>query len=404
MLSTFHFRAVTADGKSRAGTLSAETERLAAQELRRQGLLPVYVGARPPQRRGEWKLPRLKFGRRRDVLFFTQEIATLLTAGIPLDRALSITSELTERAEFRASVNDVLRALRGGRSFGDALAARPDYFSDIYVNMVRAGEASGSLAPIFERLSEYERTRDELRGYIISAMVYPALLSVVGMSSITLLLYFVVPRFASVFAESHMKIPLPTQILLQTSEIVKAYGLWVLLALAAAVSALRFHIGTTAGRLWWDGFKLRIPMFGDVIRKAQSAQFARAMGTLISNGVPLVQTLTISRAIMTNRRMSDALEIVAQGIKRGEGVSTPLTRSGQFPPLLSHLIAVGEETGRLDAMFLRAAEIYDADTRSAIKRFTSLFEPLIILFMGVVIGSLILSLMMAITSLNDVGM
>lgn len=298
----------------------------------------------------------------------------------------------------------MLRALRGGRSFGDALAARPDYFSDIYVNMVRAGEASGSLAPIFERLSEYERTRDELRGYIISAMVYPALLSVVGMSSITLLLYFVVPRFASVFAESHMKIPLPTQILLQTSEIVKAYGLWVLLALAAAVSALRFHIGTTAGRLWWDGFKLRIPMFGDVIRKAQSAQFARAMGTLISNGVPLVQTLTISRAIMTNRRMSDALEIVAQGIKRGEGVSTPLTRSGQFPPLLSHLIAVGEETGRLDAMFLRAAEIYDADTRSAIKRFTSLFEPLIILFMGVVIGSLILSLMMAITSLNDVGM
>jgi general secretion pathway protein F len=404
MLSTFHFRAVTADGKSRAGTLSAETERLAAQELRRQGLLPVYVGARPPQRRGEWKLPRLKFGRRRDVLFFTQEIATLLTAGIPLDRALSITSELTERAEFRASVNDVLRALRGGRSFGDALAARPDYFSDIYVNMVRAGEASGSLAPIFERLSEYERTRDELRGYIISAMVYPALLSVVGMSSITLLLYFVVPRFASVFAESHMKIPLPTQILLQTSEIVKTYGLWVLLALAAAVTALRVHIGTPAGRLWWDGFKLRIPMLGDVIRKAQSAQFARAMGTLISNGVPLVQTLTISRAIMTNRRMSDALEIVAQGIKRGEGVSTPLTRSGQFPLLLSHLIAVGEETGRLDAMFLRAADIYDADTRSAIKRFTSLFEPLIILFMGVVIGSLILSLMMAITSLNDVGM
>jgi general secretion pathway protein F len=404
MLSTFHFRAVTADGKSRAGTLSAETERLAAQELRRQGLLPVYVGARPPQRRGEWKLPRLKFGRRRDVLFFTQEIATLLTAGIPLDRALSITSELTERAEFRASVNDVLRALRGGRSFGDALAARPDYFSDIYVNMVRAGEASGSLAPIFERLSEYERTRDELRGYIIRAMVYPALLSVVGMSSITLLLYFVVPRFASVFAESHMKIPLPTQILLQTSEIVKTYGLWVLLALAAAVTALRVHIGTPAGRLWWDGFKLRIPMLGDVIRKAQSAQFARAMGTLISNGVPLVQTLTISRAIMTNRRMSDALEIVAQGIKRGEGVSTPLTRSGQFPLLLSHLIAVGEETGRLDAMFLRAADIYDADTRSAIKRFTSLFEPLIILFMGVVIGSLILSLMMAITSLNDVGM
>src|SRR5208283_578975 len=172
MPSTYHFRAVTADGKSRVGTLSAETERLATQELRRQGLLPVYIGPRPPQRR-EWSLPRLKLGRRRDVLFFTQEIATLLGAGIPLDRALSITSELTEHETFRTCVNEVLRALKGGRSFGDALGTRPDYFSDIYVSMVRAGEATGSLAAIFERLSEYERTHDELRGYIISSMVYP---------------------------------------------------------------------------------------------------------------------------------------------------------------------------------------------------------------------------------------
>ncbi|MGO9240675.1 MAG: type II secretion system F family protein [Bryobacteraceae bacterium] len=403
MPSTYHFRAMTADGKSRAGTLSAESERLATQELRRQGLLPVYIGPRPPQRR-EWSLPRLKWGRRRDVLFFTQEIATLLGAGIPLDRALSITSELTEHETFRTCVNEVLRALKGGRSFGDALGTRPDYFSDIYVSMVRAGEATGSLAAIFERLSEYERTHDELRGYIISSMVYPALLTTVGLASITLLMYYVVPRFASVFADSHMKIPVPTQILLKTSEIVKAYGPWALLGLAAAAAALRLYVRTPAGRLWWDGSRLRVPLLGDVIRKAQSAQFARAMGTLIANGVPLVQSLTISRAIMTNRRMSDALEIVAQGIKRGEGVSAPLTRSGQFPALLAHLIQVGEETGRLDVMFLRAAEIYEADTRAAIKRFTSLFEPLIILFMGVVIGSLILSLMLAITSLNDVVM
>ncbi len=403
MPSTYHFRAMTADGKSREGTLSAETERLATQELRRQGLLPVYIGPRPPQRR-EWRLPRLKWGRRRDVLFFTQEIATLLGAGIPLDRALSITSELTEHETFRTCVNEVLRALKGGRSFGDALGTRPDYFSDIYVSMVRAGEATGSLAAIFERLSEYERTHDELRGYIISSMVYPALLTTVGMASISLLMYYVVPRFASVFADSHMKIPVPTQILLKTSEIVKAYGPWALIGLAAAAAALRLYVRTPAGRLWWDGSRLRVPLLGDVIRKAQSAQFARAMGTLIANGVPLVQSLTISRAIMTNRRMSDALEIVAQGIKRGEGVSAPLTRSGQFPALLAHLIQVGEETGRLDVMFLRAAEIYEADTRAAIKRFTSLFEPLIILFMGVVIGSLILSLMLAITSLNDVVM
>jgi general secretion pathway protein F len=403
MASTFHFRAVTADGKSRTGTLTAENEKTAARELKRQGLLPLYVGVRP-QSRGEFKLPNFQFGKRRAILFFTQEIATLLSAGVPLDRALSITSELGESEEFRAVAGDVLRALKGGRSFADALGTRPDYFTEIYVNMVRAGEASGSLAAIFERLSEYERTRDELRGYITSAMVYPALLATVGSASIFLLLYFVVPRFAAVFAESRMKIPTPTLMLIEASDIVKTYGGWVLLALAGAVFGMRGYIATVAGRMWWDGFKLKLPVLGDALRKSQSAQFARSMGTLVGNGVPLVQSMSISRATLTNRRMGSSLESVSQGIKRGEGVSAPLARTGQFPPLLSHLIAVGEETGRLDVMFNRAAEIYDADTKAAIKRFTSLFEPLIILFMGVVIGSLILSLMMAITSLNDVGM
>jgi general secretion pathway protein F len=403
MASTFHFRAVTADGKIRTGTLTVDSEKMAVHELKRQGLVPVYIGARP-QSRGELKLPNFQFGKRRAILFFTQEIATLLSAGVPLDRALSITSELGESEEFRTVANDVLRALKGGRSFGDALGTRPDYFSDIYVNMVRAGEASGSLAAIFERLAEYERTRDELRGYVTSAMVYPALLATVGSASIFLLLYFVVPRFAAVFAESRMKIPTPTLMLIETSDIVKTYGGWFVLGLAAAVLGLRSYIATRAGRMWWDGFMLKLPVLGDALRKSQSAQFARSMGTLVGNGVPLVRSLTISRAILTNRRMGNALESVSQGIKRGEGVSGPLAKTGQFPPLLCHLLAVGEETGRLDTMFNRAAEIYDADTKAAIKRFTSLFEPLIILFMGVVIGSLILSLMMAITSLNDVGM
>jgi len=401
--ATFHFRAVTSDGKSRTGTLSAPDAKHAARELQRQGLVPVYVGDRPQAKR-EWKLPNFGFGRRRDILFFTQEIATLLSAGVPLDRALSITAELSERPEFRAVVDDVLRALKGGRSFADSLAVRKEHFSDIYLNMVRAGEASGSLAAIFERLSEYERTRDELRGYITSAMVYPALLACVGSGSIVLLLYFVVPRFAAVFAESRMKIPTPTLILIAVSDIVKTYGGWTLAALVAGVLALKRYIGTPVGRRWWDGFLLRIPLLGDATRKAQTAQFARAMGTLIGNGVALVQSLSIARSIVTNKRMSDSLETVAQGIKRGEGVAVPLTRSGQFPPLLAHLVSIGEETGKLDAMFTRAAEIYDKDTRDAIRRFTSLFEPLIILLMGVVIGSLILSLMMAITSLNDVGM
>jgi general secretion pathway protein F len=269
--------------------------------------------------------------------------------------------------------------------------------------MVRAGEASGSLAAIFDRLAEYERTRDELRGYVISSMVYPALLTVVGFGSIIVMLYFVVPRFAVAFASTRAKVPAVTQALLDLSAWVRAWGAWLLGGAVAAIAVARYWVSTSAGGWWWDGFKLRLPLLGVALRKAQTAQFTRAMATLVANGVPLVASLNISRGIMTNRRMADSLEMVAQGVKRGEGLSQPLAKTGQFPPLTSHLLSIGEETGRLDSMFERAAAIYDADTRSAIKRFTALFEPLIILVMGVAVGALILSMLMAISGINEMA-
>jgi general secretion pathway protein F len=399
----YHFRAVSSDGKARTGTLKAEDEKRAALELRRQGLIPLYVGL-SDQRRAEFTLPKIQFGKRRDVLFFTQELSTLLSAGVPLDRALSIVGELSERAEFRALVQDVLRTLKGGRSLADSLATKPAYFPEIYVNMVRAGEASGSLAAIFDRLAVYEKTRDELRGYIISSMVYPALLTTVGFGSIFVLMYYVVPRFASAFTASNMRVPAMTQAMLDVSTWTRAYGHWALLALLLGLAAFRLYIRTAAGRYWWDAVRLKLPLLGDALRKAQTAQFTRAMGTLIANGVPLIQSLNISRGIMTNRRMADSLELVVQGVKRGEGLSQPMSATGMFPPLTAHLLAIGEETGRLDTMFLRAADIYDADTRAAIKRFTSLFEPLIILIMGVAVGVLILSMLLAISGINEMAM
>lgn len=401
-MTSYSFKAVAADGKVRTGTLTAESEKIAAQELQRQGLIPVYVGAGAAKSNGI-KLPSFEFGRKRDVLFFTQEMSTLLTAGVPLDRALSISGELTERPQFKPVILDILRVLKGGRTLADSLGTHPEYFPDIYLNMIRAGEASGSLAAIFERLSEYERTRDELRGYIISSMVYPTLLTIVGLSSIFILLYYVVPRFSAVFAESRMAIPTPTRILLETSALVRTYGAYFVGLLVAAIIGFRAYIGTPVGRYWFDGFKLKLPMIGDALRKAQTAQFARAMGTLVANNVPLVSSLNISRAIMTNKRMAEALELVAAGIKRGEGVAGPLARTGQFPPLASHLLSIGEETGHLDSMFIRMADIYEADTKASVKRFTALFEPLIILVLGVLVGVLILSMLLAITSINEIA-
>ncbi len=401
MATTFFFKAVASDGKLRTGTITAETEKIVARELKRQGLIPVFVGFEP-KKSLELKMPTFGRGHRKDVLFFTQELSTLLNAGVPLDRALGITAELTEKSGFRSIVLDVMRILKGGKSFADSLGTHPLYFSELYINMVRAGEASGSLGTIFERLSEFERTRDDLRGYIVSSLIYPALLTLVGIGSIFILLNFVVPRFAAIFSDPRMKIPTPTVLLIQTSAYVRAYSLPAFAVLVVVVIGFQAYIRSAAGALWWDTLRLKTPLLGDALRKAETARFARAMATLIAASVPLVQSIGIARGILNNRRIAGTLEQVSQGVKRGEGIAGPMARAGQFPPLASHLLAVGEETGNLDAMFQRMADIYDAETRTAIRRFTSLFEPLIILVMGIMVGSLILSMMLAITGINDV--
>jgi general secretion pathway protein F len=401
-MASYFFRAIAPGGKPRTGTLTGENEKAVARELRSQGLVPVYVGT-APKRSFQLKLPQFGGGKRSDVLFFTQELATLLNAGVPLDRALDITSELTVHDSFRFIVRDVLRVLKGGRSLADSLASHPEYFPPLYVNIVRAGEASGSLGPVFTRLSEFERTRDDLKSYIISSMIYPALLMLVGMCSILVLMYFVVPRFAQVFQDSHMRMPLPTKMLIEVSAIVKMYGWIAISAAIAAAAGLRTYVRTKAGKLWWDTMGLRVPLLGDALRKAETARFARAMETLVTNSVPLVQALSIAAAVLNNRKIAGSLEAVAQGVKRGEGLAGPLRRTGQFPPLASHLLSVGEETGRLDQMFARMADIYENDTRAAIRRFTALFEPLVILIMGIFIGALILSMLLAITSVNEVA-
>jgi general secretion pathway protein F len=401
-MAAFHFKAVAADGKVRIGTLSGDSGKAVAAELRRQGLVPVYVGAQP-EKGFRLRLPTIVRGKRKDVLFFTQELATLLKAGVPLDRALSITAELTERESFRQVVQEVLRVLKGGKSLADSLATQRLYFSDLYINMVRAGEASGALAAVFERLAEFETSHDELRGYIISSMIYPALLSLVGLGSVIVLMTFVAPRFAAVFEQSRMAVPVPTQIMMTASRWLQTYGLILAAAVAAGVMGMYTYIRTPSGRLWWDTLRLRVPVLGVALRKAETARFARAMGTLVGNGVALVQSIGIAGATMNNRRIAGTLESVAQGVKRGEGIAGPLAKTGQFPPLAAHLLTVGEETGRLDEMFSRMAEIYENETRVAIRRLTSLFEPLVILVMGVMVGALILSMLLAITSINEVA-
>ena len=402
-MATFFFRAVAADGRMRTGSLTGDNEKFVARELRTQGLTPVYVGTTPKGAAFEIKLPSFGKGRRRDVLFFTQELSTLLSAGVPLDRALTICAELTERPGFRFIVLDVLRVLKGGKTLADSLATHPEYFQDLYINMVRAGEASGALAVIFERLAEFERTRDDLRAYIISSMIYPALLATVGLASISILLGFVVPKFATIFEGSSMQMPVPMAIMLAASQYVRGYWWVAVLTVVATIVGWRVYTRTPAGQARWDHARLKIPLLGDALLKAETARFARAMATLVANTVPLVQCITISAATLNNKTIARALGAVVLGVKRGEGIAAPMRKAAIFPPLASHLLAVGEETGRLDQMFSRMADIYDNDTRAAIRRFTSVFEPAVILVMGILVGALILSMLLGITSINEVA-
>src|SRR6267378_741796 len=263
-MTGFHFKAVASDGKLRTGTIHAETDRWVAQELRRQGLTPVYVGIEP-KKGWDLKLPTFSRGKRRNVLLFTQELSTLLNAGVPLDRALAITGELTEASGFRFIVLDVLRVVKGGKSLADSLHTHPEYFSELFVNMVRAGEASGSLAAVFERLSEFERTRDDLRSYILTSMAYPTLLIIVGTASILVLMNFVVPRFASVFEQSRIAMPLPTKMLLEGSKFLQTYGWMIITAIVIFALAMYTYVRTSAGRLWWDTLRLKIPLLGDAL-------------------------------------------------------------------------------------------------------------------------------------------
>ena len=400
----FFYRAVTMAGKPAQGALSGATEKAVARELQQRGLVPVYIGSRSQPTATRLALPWLSRSRvrSRDRLFFTQELSTLVNSGLPLDRALSICAELTERKAFRSVITEVLQELKEGKSLAGSLETHPEVFSELYRNMIRAGEASGALGVALERLEELERSSDELRGHLISAMIYPLLLALVGVGSIFVMMSYVVPRFAQVFAESGVPVPAPTYLLLAASDLLRRYGWMAALALAAVIGGARYYVRTPAGRRRWHAWKLKLPLAGDVFRKVETARFARTMATLLANGVPLLQALRIVKGLLGNVVMEESLAAVAQGVQRGEGLAGPLRKTGAFPPLAGHLLTVGEETGRLDAMFQRMADIYDSDTRAAIKRATALFEPLVILVMGLLVGGMVLSMLLGIVSINDV--
>jgi general secretion pathway protein F len=395
-MSVFSYRSTTMDGTVAEGVIEAADEKTALERLKNTGMIPLEIHSL--QGAGLFSTMRLRTTRG-DLTAFTAELSTLLAAGLPLDRSLNILAEIAENRGMKEMVQSLLTSIREGSSFSDALQKHPKIFPRIYVNMVRAGEAGGVLDIVLEKLNEFLESSKELRDHVTSAMIYPTILVVTGGISIVVLLTFVLPRFSAIFSELGSSLPLATQILLGASEMLKSYG-WLLLGLLIGGGfAFRAYVASDEGRRWWDALKLRL--MKDLIIKLETARFCRTLGTLLTSGVPLLQALNNAKEVIGNRIVASSVEAVSKGAKEGQGLSAPLSRAGVFPPLALSMIKVGEETGQLDQMLIRIAVIYEKIMKQAVKRFMAILEPVMIMIMGLVIGFIVISMLLAVFSIAD---
>jgi general secretion pathway protein F len=338
------------------------------------------------------------------VAVLTAELATLLRAGLSLDRSLEVLIDLATSDAVRQLLTAIREDVRGGAALSTALEARGGVFNRLYLSMVRAGEAGGALDIVLERLSEFMERSRELRETVQSALIYPAILVAVSVLSVAVLLVWVVPQFSAMFESAGKALPLPTQIVIASGAFVGQW--WWAIILASVIAWLGFS------RLWqrpeirlvWDRRILSWPLLGDLVAKVEVARMARTLGTLLGNGVSLLTAIAIVRETLGNVALAGALADVATQLKEGKGLGRPLMETGLFPKLSVQMILVGEETGRLQEMLLRVADVYDREVRSAVKRMLSFLEPVLILGLGLIIGAIIMSILVAILSVNDLAL
>ena len=403
----FFYKAVNREGETVEEYREAADESMLIHALQQDGLIPIEV--KPASTRSfAW----LNFSRRpahaqisqQDLGNFTREFATLLRADLPLDRSLIVLMDLSDQeSPLHILVDDVLERVKGGSNLSDALEAQDRVFSRFYLNMVRAGEAGGSLAVVLERLSDYMEESKELRETVKTAMIYPAILLFIALGSLFVLLTFVVPQFTEMFDMAGKELPVPTQVVVGLADFLQGYW-WALLGLTVlAVLFMRREFADSQRRYVWDGWFLNWPLVGDLIIKLEVARFSQTLGTLLANGVPLLTALSIVKETLTNRVVAEKIEIAANSLKEGKELSGPLIESGIFPKMAIQMVKLGEETGRLEEMLDKVAVIYSKELKLAIQRLLSLLEPVMIIGLGIMIAGIIMSVLMAIMSVNDLA-
>ncbi|UCC24219.1 MAG: type II secretion system F family protein [Gemmatimonadales bacterium] len=377
-----------AGGDLQSGEIDLRSKEDVLQYLHKQKLIPVSVREKPKQL-------TLQIGTgigTRDIVIFTRQFATMINAGLPLVQSLDILAEQTENESLRKVIQDVLYDVESGHTLADAMRKHPKVFTDLYVNMVAAGEAGGILDTILLRLATFLEKNDALIRKIKGAMIYPAVIFGVAVSAVAILLIFVIPTFQNMFDAAGVGLPLPTRIVIGMSQFLSSYWWAVGAGIAALLVALRQAYQTDGGRLAIDRALLAFPVIGDLLRKASVARFTRTLGTLVSSGVSILEGLEITAKTSGNRVIHDAVMGSRASIAGGETISGPLKESGAFPPMVVQMINVGEQTGGLDEMLTKIADFYDEEVDAAVEALLSALEPVMIVFLGVIVGGMIVAM------------
>jgi general secretion pathway protein F len=407
-MAFYQYKAVSPAGEVQEGVLEASSTPAAVARLQEMGLIPIRAEeAGTAKAAGPAAAPALSlFSRRRgvsqeDIGVMTRELATLLRAGLPLDRSFEILISLSPNPKLAELLGKIRNDVRGGQSLSKSLEAQRGVFTRFYVNMIRAGEAGGSLPTVLLRLAEYMERAKALRDNIVASTTYPAFLAVVSILAVVVLLGAVVPRFKPIFAGAGKAVPAMTQAVLWAGDAMRNYG-WAMLvgiALLAFLAARRLR--DPEARYAFDRRLVTAPLVGDLFSKVEMARFSRTLGTLLSNGVTLVAALNIVRETMANSWLAEAVGNVARELKEGRGLGRPMMETGRFPMLAVHMILVGEETGRLDDMLMQVAETYDREVEVAIRKALALLQPVMIVVMALVIGFIIIAILSAMLSVYD---
>ncbi|HLF86129.1 MAG TPA: type II secretion system inner membrane protein GspF [Nitrospiria bacterium] len=411
-MAVFQYKGLTHEGKDINGIIDADTSKVARSKLRKSGIFAVEVT--PGSESGTARVPATGVADRislflkrervplKELAIATRQLATLLGAGFTLLESLNALIEHLETKDLKMVMAAVRERIREGTSFADALRGHPRIFQDLYCNMVKAGETSGTLDVILQRLADFLEGQLKLKNKVVSAMAYPIFMLIIGTAILSGLIIFVIPKVTEVFSEMHQVLPLPTIILIGISNLLKSYW-WILAAFAITGTYLtRLYIDTEAGRRWYDKLLLKLPVAGKLIRMLAVSRFARTLSTLLSSGIPLLQSLDIVKNLVANKVLESAIDSARKNIREGEGIAEPLRRSGVFPSLVVHMISLGEKSGELEGMLLKISDTYDNEVDTTISSLTSLLAPVMILVMGLIVLFIVLAILQPIFNLSQI--